>query len=204
MVQIMGSCLNTIWKGCWYSNTLLLLTALLVIILIHTVGLSNAFVCCCCCDPRHDCVDPFSMRLCCNCPRVWLVRAQCRLFSAVCANVTVGSVTTHPRSPAWHRRLRKRRQTARLRLRQKCATPADHWKNVDTSRFQLPWSNVAERSGNLENASAGRGVGPNVGIVEVALRQNCAAGHFDNLALQTHPTCSLLRDTFDYLDTSLA
>ena len=32
----------------------------------------------------------------------------------------------------------------------------------------------------VENASAGLGVGPNVGIVEVALRQNCAApvGHW--------------------------
>ena len=88
----------------------------------------NAFVRCFCCDPRHDCVDPFSVRLCCSCPRVWLVRALCRLFSAVCAIVTVGTVTTHPRSPAWHRKLRNGRQTARLRLRQNFATPADHWK----------------------------------------------------------------------------
>ena len=49
-----------------------------------------------------------------------------------------------------------------------------------TSRILPPWSNVAEMSGNLETASAGLGVGPNVGIVEVALRQNCAApvGHW--------------------------
>ena len=47
---------------------------------------------------------------------------------AVCANVTVGAVTTHPRSPACTEDSRKRRQTAGLRLRQNCATPADHWK----------------------------------------------------------------------------
>ena len=45
-------------------------------------------LCCCCCVPRHDCLDPFSVRLCCNCPRVWLLRALCRLFSTVCANAT--------------------------------------------------------------------------------------------------------------------
>ena len=49
------------------------------------------------------------------------------LLSA-CADFTVGTVATHPRSPAWHRRLRKRRQIARRRLRQHCATPADCWR----------------------------------------------------------------------------
>ena len=49
------------------------------------------------------------------------------LLSA-CADFTVCTVATHPRSPAWHRRLRKRRQLARRRLRQHCATPADCWK----------------------------------------------------------------------------
>ena len=37
-------------------------------------------------------------------------------------------MATHPRIPAWHRRLRKRRQLARRRLRQHCATPADCWR----------------------------------------------------------------------------
>ena len=51
----------------------------------------------------------------------------CAVFSSlVCASAAVGTVEAHPRSPAWHRRLKKRRQTARLRLRQCCATPADH------------------------------------------------------------------------------
>ena len=38
------------------------------------------------------------------------------LLSA-CADFTVCTVATHPRSPAWHRRLRKWRQLARRRLR---------------------------------------------------------------------------------------
>ena len=53
---------------------------------------------------------------------------------------TVCTLTTHPRSPAWHRRLRKRRQLARRRLRQHCATPADCWR-IATSRILPPWTN---------------------------------------------------------------
>ena len=49
------------------------------------------------------------------------------LLSA-CADFTVCTVATHPRSLAWHRRLRKRRQLARRRLRQRCATQADCWR----------------------------------------------------------------------------
>ena len=49
------------------------------------------------------------------------------LLSA-CADFTVGTVATHPHRLAWHRRLRKRRQIARWRLRQHCATPADCWR----------------------------------------------------------------------------
>ena len=44
---------------------------------------------------------------------------------STCAVFTVRSVATHLRV---HRRLRKRRQLARRRLRQHCATPADCWR----------------------------------------------------------------------------
>ena len=62
--------------------------------------------------PRHVCVDTFSVSFSCLLVLVF----------------TVCIVATHPRSPAWHRRLRKRRQLARRRLRQRCATPADCWR----------------------------------------------------------------------------
>ena len=64
---------------------------------------------------------------------VWLQARLCRsifgfVLLSACADFTVCTVATHPRSPAWHRRLRKRRQIARRRLRQHCATPADCWR----------------------------------------------------------------------------
>ena len=90
----------------------------------------------------------------------------------------VGTVTTHPRSPAWHRRLRNRRQTARLRLRQNCATPADHWKIAIQHGSCLPGAMSQKGRRQLkqwkcvESASAGLGVGPNAGTVEVTVRWN--------------------------------
>ena len=58
--------------------------------------------------------------------------------SSVCGNASVGTMATQPRSPLWHRSLKKRRQTSVLCLCRNCVAPAGLRRITDYHGSCLP------------------------------------------------------------------
>ena len=99
------------------------------------------------------------------------------MFSAVCANVTVGTVTTHPRV------LRGTEDSGKGDRLQGCVCvrTVRHLLITGKSRYITVPASLEQcrrkvegnrKNGRVESASAGLGVGSNAGIVEVTVRWN--------------------------------
>ena len=74
-----------------------------------------------------------------------VVTSVCAVISSlVCANATVGAVATHPRSPAWHRRLREKATESKVASAPALCDTCVPSKNRGASRILSPWSNDAE------------------------------------------------------------
>ena len=74
----------------------------------------------------------------CTMKTLLIVEQQDSYDSSVCGNASVGTMATQPRSPLWHRSLKKRRQTSVLCLCRNCVTPAGLRRITDYHGSCLP------------------------------------------------------------------